>query len=552
MELKTKQKNNIFSATMTEKPFRKILFLFALICGVVFIILGFNAGINPYDEGLITVGAEQITNGNIPYNDFRTLYPPGQFYLFSVILSAFGNKLIIFRMASVAINLMIAFYIMLITRKVFNRSSGILPFLLASALLGGFGLYGRPSFTAVLFILIEIYYLLEFIDSRKSINLLIAGATIGVATLFRHDFGAYAFAATFLFLLSISIVNPDFRKKSAFISIIREVFYFASGFIFVLLPYVFYLFYKVPTGELYDALIAFPMQIYPEYRSLPTPLRNLIATFSINSQSKNIRLFLEAAQFLIAMHLFMISILSIAKTFIKNRIEIKNKIHWKNLVIALTSLFLFHQAIYRSDFEHIIPALLISLPLIEVFRRLLSKTKLRISFFYILVLLILIFPVTWKARDLSVFLNNNKTNYFTLPRAAGIRDAKDWVSNFNAACRLLKDSTKENEKIYIGSERHDKLVGCDVMAYYLAERLPATKYYELQPGLTTTAKIQNAIVFDLALNKVRYIMLVRQQDVTEKNKSAVSSNVFILDDYIKSNFTLFRQFGAYSIYKKNE
>ena len=39
---------------------------------------GCNRGINYYDEELVVYGASRILDGNIPYRDYWTTYPPGQ------------------------------------------------------------------------------------------------------------------------------------------------------------------------------------------------------------------------------------------------------------------------------------------------------------------------------------------------------------------------------------------------------------------------------------------------------------------------------------------
>ena len=56
-----------------------------------------------YDEGITLYGAELILEGNIPYCDFWTLYPPGVFYLLAIGFKIFGINLAVQRMLSAII-----------------------------------------------------------------------------------------------------------------------------------------------------------------------------------------------------------------------------------------------------------------------------------------------------------------------------------------------------------------------------------------------------------------------------------------------------------------
>jgi hypothetical protein len=71
------------------------------------------------------------------------------------------------------------------------------------------------------------------------------------------------------------------------------------------------------------------------------------------------------------------------------------------------------------------------------------------------------------------------------------------------------------------------------MLYFLAEREPATYYWCLDAGVTTTPAVQREMIRDLegAGTGAVTIWLLPRND--EANESARSSGVTLLDDYLK-------------------
>ena len=59
------------------------------------------------------------------------------------------------------------------------------------------------------------------------------------------------------------------------------------------------------------------------------------------------------------------------------------------------------------------------------------------------------------------------------------------------AARFLQEHTNNNEVVFSGLTRHDKIFANDMMLYFVAKRQPATKWDLFAPGLQTRADIQN-------------------------------------------------------------
>jgi hypothetical protein len=137
-------------------------------------------------------------------------------------------------------------------------------------------------------------------------------------------------------------------------------------------------------------------------------------------------------------------------------------------------------------------------------------------------------------------------------RSNGLPALSSTKSRFDAV-RFLEEHTKNNEVIFSGLPRHDKIFINDMMLYFVAKRRPATKWAQFDPGLQTTAPIQNEMVSELEGKKPRFVVLESDWDIVkEPNGSALSSGVTILDDYIRLHYETVRQYDTISVLVRRE
>jgi hypothetical protein len=116
------------------------------------------------------------------------------------------------------------------------------------------------------------------------------------------------------------------------------------------------------------------------------------------------------------------------------------------------------------------------------------------------------------------------------------------------AVEYIQKHVPKEERIFVGTSRHDRVLVGNVMFYFLADRHSGTKYHELFPGLTTTVPIQREIVSDLTRNKVNYIVLFSGRDrILEPNASRIATGVKLLDDFISTKYRLVQRYGDYII-----
>ena len=119
------------------------------------------------------------------------------------------------------------------------------------------------------------------------------------------------------------------------------------------------------------------------------------------------------------------------------------------------------------------------------------------------------------------------------------------------AIRFVRSRTAPSEPIFVGVGRHDKIFVGNVAFYFIADRPPATKWYNLEPGLQTSRPIQDQMIVDLKKSVPRYVVIDTEWDSTkEPNESAVSSGVTALDEFIADTYFVVAQFPPYRVLER--
>ena len=125
----------------------------------------------------------------------------------------------------------------------------------------------------------------------------------------------------------------------------------------------------------------------------------------------------------------------------------------------------------------------------------------------------------------------------------------EWI----AAARYVIEITEDDDRILSATGRHDKIFVNDLAFYFLVGRLPGTRWHQYDPGVQTSETVQREMIAELDANDVKTIVENTTWDLTqEPNRSALSSGVTLLDDYIEQHFQKDRQFGAITILRRRD
>jgi hypothetical protein len=112
----------------------------------------------------------------------------------------------------------------------------------------------------------------------------------------------------------------------------------------------------------------------------------------------------------------------------------------------------------------------------------------------------------------------------------------------------VQQHTRPDDPVFVGLSRHDMIYINDVLLYFIVNRRSITKWHQYDPGLQTTALIQQQMIEALEREKPKLIVIEAiWLDRREPNDASVSSGVTVLDDYIRRAFEPIATFGVNTV-----
>lgn len=544
---------------MNKKPIRKTFnqskkFLNIFIIGILFLISFYylsygykyyNLRAYHYDEGMTAYGAALLLDGGLLYRDFNIHEFPGQYYLLAAVFKMFGISINVQRLFAIAILTLLTCSIYVLINKLASKKTALLAFFLSLSLLKIYMVYARAVQTATFFSILTCFPLVNFIYSDKKKWLIIAGIFTGITVLFRQDFGFYTFIAVFLIiglkqLESCISKNWVIRLKLVFA---REL-YLLLGICLVLVPTSIYFIQNHTMKNLIFNTIIFPLTVL--YKDNPQ-----LRPFPILS------LRLSTLVFYLPLFVFLL----IALRLLVDGWHAKSRDYKKNLCLLLFLLLgigFFNYCRSYCCISHLLYAMIFAILLfVFLYEDFCKKVLSRIvpvyrNFFEIMVFLVVSGLLFYSIKPFivrSMFLQT-KENKLDIVRLRGFYDDSELAKSQVAAIKYIQNNTSPDEKIFVGNERHDKVVNSDVVFYFLSARYSATKYCELNNG-TTKKAIQNKIIADIKKNKIKYIILCSVfSNSLESYENVHSSGIKELDNFIQKNYKIEKVFGPYVILKR--
>jgi hypothetical protein len=230
------------------------------------LIMGFSAW--TYDEGLCLYGGLQVLHGQIPYRDFFSLYPPGEFYMLAGVFRLFGVSVlcdrVLFALINAATTVLILYVLRRLTGRVWLNRAVALGILLWLNLEPA---YAFPVYPAMTLILGATACMVTRWQGGRSRLALWAGVLLGLAALFRHDLALFALVALAGASVADGLRTPRGERPGLFGDSVRM----ALGSGAVVMVAVMCLLIYVRAHDLYYSLIYVPVVLYPKIRSLPFP-----------------------------------------------------------------------------------------------------------------------------------------------------------------------------------------------------------------------------------------------------------------------------------------
>ncbi len=522
--------------------------------GCLALLTGLPGPINVYDEGITVHGAQRVLEVDRPYSGFWTLYAPGQFYIVAGLFKLFGPSILVERLWDTMVRTGLFVLAFLLTRKLAPTGIALTVGAFTALWLAHIGHFGYPVFPALFLILLGFLLLVHASSHRRHAPWSIAaGLAVGMATWIRHDLGVYALVSVVIavwLVRRISLPTPGDDAGRLPPGILA---FFLLGAGVVLMPAVVFLVAGTGDDTVLDLLIA-PATIFPSVRSLPFPpaVPTLPSPFSGPlPPSDYLRRILDGLAFYLPLVTYAACLLAITCRLLRRHAAVDNPLLF--ILLPLFGIISLNQARIRSDLIHLPPTFIPAIVLTAVWSRSLLRVPggIRGAVLSGIVLgawaLLLIQPVHGFVMQATRFMTPRAPAMQFVARARGIQLDPDQAR----AVAFIQHHVPPDGLIFVGNDRHDRLVINDVAFCFLAERGSATRYHELHPGIATTAPVQREIIADLERKDVRYVVRVsRLGNPNEPNESSRSSGVRILDEYLGAKFQPVEEFGNYSILRR--
>jgi len=146
--------------------------------------------------------SERVLEGAVPYRDFHTLYPPATFYLNAALFKWLGVSLYSALLGVLIFKVVTIWVIYLSSRQLMPRVWALVAALSSLLWLRPNGPFKSvPMHYGALLLALAMYLLLKNEKQQKLVFILLAGASLGLLALFKHNIGAYALLGSVVLLV---------------------------------------------------------------------------------------------------------------------------------------------------------------------------------------------------------------------------------------------------------------------------------------------------------------------------------------------------------------
>jgi Dolichyl-phosphate-mannose-protein mannosyltransferase len=476
----------------------------------------------PYDEGNTVVAAWRLLAGEALYRDVWQIQGPGTAYLLAAVFRLFGMTLTVERVLK---TLFLAATVAVLYRvhRRFAVPAAAAASSLLFAVLTSHTAFLRPATPGLLFVLLAVLLGLRSLERPPGRgHALGAGLAVGTAALFRHDFGAYAVLA----LGSTFALCGGGAKSRG-----RRVALLGCGTGLVVLPALLALAGQGVLGDAYAQAVVFAATRYVENRRLP---------------------FFDVAAAAAVLLPIVGGLATVAVRRWRGIVGIRDD---AALLEALSGLFIFNYARLRPDPEHLNPAIAFALPLgtylvaaLLASRNLRGRPRVRAAVVLAVIAVLVPIGVGHVRRHVDGFRARAAAKAGA-PAPSPAR-AAGWIgfpTDLAAALSFVEARVPEATPLFVGNERHDRVLINHTLFYFLADRPAVTRYYNLHPGLATTSEVQQEIVRALGAKATPVVVTWRAPLWDEPNATA-RAGASELDDFLRRRYQPVEHIGDFTLW----
>jgi hypothetical protein len=505
------------------------LFLISLL----YLALCMDMTVGPFDEGITLLGADRVLHGAVPHRDFYTLYGPGQFYVLAGLFKLFGASVLIERVWTIIACACCIGFIFLVVDRVAPRRFAVLGAIAGLPWFQNTHPYGGAIIPCMAAILAGLLFLTPVLGrGGRSPRLLGAGVCAGVAMLFRYDVGVAVFGSECLLLaISIWFERPVVPNRPR--AILESLVVFGAGYLIVAVPLVIAYGTNGVFPDWFFDVVVFPADAYARTRGLPLPRLWVLR----KAPTEFIGVYLPLVVFAAVVPAIMAA-------------AGQRALQWTLLTLAVLELIWFGKGFVRATLAQMSMALVLCAPLAAMAAQpIRGRGRIGSAMAVAARVLCLGLIVATEPAALAPMVRNLTRPPDCHPPAGLERIACFEMSQATVeTAQYVQQHTGPDDPVFVGLNRHDKIFINDMTLYFAMNRVPATKWYQFDPGLQTSAPIQREIIGELQRVRPKLVVLEEiWKNMNEPNESSVSSGVTLLDDYIRQSYEPVATFGVHTI-----
>ncbi|MBU1628042.1 glycosyltransferase family 39 protein, partial [bacterium] len=499
-----------------------VVILVLVIFEVLYLSLFYNYGINLLDEGYLLNSTSRILNGEVPYKDFYTPYPPGTYYLTAFIFKIFGVSGISLRVLEAFILLSSSVIIFCCARLLGMQYS----FSIISAIfmMIGSGPWHKCFFP--FFSLLNILAFLVFIKKRNFLRFSILSVILALTLLFRQDLAVISIVLIFLYFLFDLVREKQWNKIGKYFGSLLGIIILINLF-----PLLFFLSHNAGPSMRYLLLEAGYNEVQATSLSF--------GTISIPSLLE--RSYIKVYIYLLLKLLFYLPLVAYGISLLYSIYQGAGSKEGVSIIyITLFGLFSYHQVLWRSDLPHLLQS---SAPAYLLIGYLLDSLSLELAFSglkrtfktggYIFIIAFLIlyssgllfaggesYPgnILSRFRDVKKFENDRFPLYFNKELAGAIEECVGTILN----------KTNNEETIL-------SLPDIPIF-YFLTDRKNGTYHDLYLPGRLTGENEQLQIIENFKKYPPKIVIFNENQTDDNKSSRRFENQQYLLNKFIKANY----------------
>lgn len=478
----------------------RLLELGLLLAGTLLAACTIRTGVSHHDEGLMLAWAERIADGQWPYRDFWSNYPPGQALVDAALVKVFGPSLLAWRVVRVLVGALAA---VLAFRLVRRRAAGLPSSLLAWAAVAGslaWPLTAGPNAASVLLALAALLL------AERSLGW--AAVLAGLAGVFRFEVGVAA-------AVGVVLLAPDARGGRRIAGIA------AATTLLTRLPFL-----VVAPHDLLGQTAGYLGIAHLQRLALPLDPSGIGA-----DPNKLLELWFPAL-------LLAGSVLLLAWILLRRpqRRDV--------LVAPLAGIGVLY-LLSRTDEFHLVPLA----PALAVAAAIGAATVGARAWRVALLVVVGVIAVHGWERQAGLLLHPAVQAAVPGGVGDGVRmDAREARALAGLIPRV-RALTPRGEPVLVAPPRYDRVRVGDPLLNVLLRRPNPSRYDVMQPGVVTTAPVQREIARDLRRTRTPVVVRWSGADArrVEDNGSGRSSGVHLLDRAIARDYRPLARYGDWLV-----